>query len=156
MTKVECGSESALSLRSLHHDLLAFLDVEALRGLHHLLTLQVVELCGLLLDADASDAGKTFGSVNGELGGHVCILACEFRECVGSHHAVNLFSLLLEEGKLTGFKHGVVSTLNQLGAGSGHEAVGGLFGTSDRLRRDALNGLRPGLYIVDGRKVVVK
>lgn len=26
----------------------------------------------------------------------------------------------------------------------------------DRLRRDALNGLRPGLYIVDGRKVVVK
>ena len=26
----------------------------------------------------------------------------------------------------------------------------------DRLRRDALNGLRPGLYIVDGKKVVVK
>lgn len=35
-------------------------------------------------------------------------------------------------------------------------ALNGMVLRRDRPRRDALNGLRPGLYIVDGRKVVVK
>lgn len=35
-------------------------------------------------------------------------------------------------------------------------SINGVVLRRDRLRRDALNGLRPGLYIVDGRKVVVK
>jgi hypothetical protein len=35
-------------------------------------------------------------------------------------------------------------------------SINGVVMRRDRLRRDALNGLRPGLYIMDGKKIVVK